>query len=253
MDFLVFKAISSPLLLLLASLALRHWGATMGGFLVGLPLTSGPISVFFAIEYGWEFALCAISGSLAAVAGQAAFAVMYCALVSKGWVVAILGASTAFVTVAATLQWSGISHTALCAVAMLTLALSLRLIPARLEERRHLAPLWWDLPLRMIIMALLVIGVTITAGRIGAGLAGILASFPFMTVVLGSFAHITCGNESARLIMRGLCAGLFGSIAFFYVISVTLMNVSNIIAYGEATLCALTVEIIALRLIRASA
>ncbi|MFZ1997148.1 MAG: hypothetical protein WAU75_23740 [Solirubrobacteraceae bacterium] len=36
--------------------AQRRWGATVGGLHVGLPLTSGAVALFLAIEYGAEFA-----------------------------------------------------------------------------------------------------------------------------------------------------------------------------------------------------
>src|SRR5215218_6073961 len=36
---------------LLASLAVRRWGDAIGGWLVGLPLTSGPVAAFLAIQY----------------------------------------------------------------------------------------------------------------------------------------------------------------------------------------------------------
>ncbi|EPO5264916.1 hypothetical protein [Providencia rettgeri] len=52
MELFVFKIVITPLLLLTASLAARRWGESIGGLIVGLPLTSGPISFFFALEYG---------------------------------------------------------------------------------------------------------------------------------------------------------------------------------------------------------
>ncbi|MEX5997204.1 hypothetical protein [Providencia hangzhouensis] len=44
MELFVFKVVITPLLLLTASLAARRWGESIGGLIVGLPLTSGPIS-----------------------------------------------------------------------------------------------------------------------------------------------------------------------------------------------------------------
>ena len=51
------KLIAAPLLLALATLAARRWGTVLGGILIGLPLISGPISVFLAIENGAGFAV----------------------------------------------------------------------------------------------------------------------------------------------------------------------------------------------------
>ena len=50
MDLLALKLTFAPILLAAATLAVRRWGEIVGGLLVGLPLTSGPISVFLALE-----------------------------------------------------------------------------------------------------------------------------------------------------------------------------------------------------------
>ena len=92
MDLLAFELIASPLLLLAATLAVRRWGESVGGSFVGLPLTSGPISLFLALEQGAPFARDATAGSLTATVAQAAAVWVYCLLAARGCVVAIVGA-----------------------------------------------------------------------------------------------------------------------------------------------------------------
>jgi hypothetical protein len=59
---------------------------------VGLPLTSGPIAVFLALEHGAEFARDAASGSLAGTTAEACFAVAYAGLAArKTWPTCLLG------------------------------------------------------------------------------------------------------------------------------------------------------------------
>jgi len=70
---LAVKLIVTPLMILAASLVGRRWGDAMGGWLVGLPLTSGPVAVFLAVEHGPGFAAEASAGSLAGVVAQAGF------------------------------------------------------------------------------------------------------------------------------------------------------------------------------------
>ena len=72
---LAIKLIVTPLVVLLASLAARRWGDAVAGWLVGLPLTSAPVSVFLAIEQGPSFAAQAADGSMAGVLSQAAYSV----------------------------------------------------------------------------------------------------------------------------------------------------------------------------------
>jgi hypothetical protein len=72
MFLLAVKLAVTPLMALAASLAARRWGDAIGGWLVGLPITSGPVAVFLAIEQGPAFAADAAAGSIAGVAAQAA-------------------------------------------------------------------------------------------------------------------------------------------------------------------------------------
>ena len=72
---LVLKLTLVPCLVLLASLATRRWGATIGGLLTGLPIVSAPALFFFAVEQGDAFAAEASRGvivSLLAVAATTA-------------------------------------------------------------------------------------------------------------------------------------------------------------------------------------
>src|SRR5579859_3857923 len=47
---LVFKLLLTPFFIGLISLANRRWGTKVGGWLVGLPLTSAPVTLFIALE-----------------------------------------------------------------------------------------------------------------------------------------------------------------------------------------------------------
>src|SRR4029077_20326398 len=51
MDTLVLKVVATPLLILGARLASRRWGEIVGGWFVGLPLTSGPVCFFLALDH----------------------------------------------------------------------------------------------------------------------------------------------------------------------------------------------------------
>ena len=53
---LLLKLLLAPLLVGLATLAARRWGPKIGGIVVGLPLSTGPIFLFLAIDQGLGFA-----------------------------------------------------------------------------------------------------------------------------------------------------------------------------------------------------
>jgi len=250
MELLLFKLIATPLLLVAATIAIRRWGEAVGGFLVGLPLTSGPISLFLALENGPPFALQASSGSLVATAAQAGFCMAYCRLAAHGWIVALAGACSAFVLFASVLQWAALPAGGLFVIALLAMTIALYRIPRDLERSAVFVAPRWDLPARMVLMVGLVVGVTLIAPYVGAQVSGVLASFPFMASILAVFAHHSVGSNAAKRVMRGMVAGLFGFAVFFYVLSLTLTRFHLGVAYGCAVAGALAVQAIALQRMR---
>ena len=64
---LLFKLLLTPTLLGLVSLIGRRWGPAVSGWIIGLPLTSGPVSLFLALDHGTAFASHAAEGSLRSV------------------------------------------------------------------------------------------------------------------------------------------------------------------------------------------
>ena len=61
-----------PAAVWLASLAARRWGHTLSGYLGGLPLIGGPITLYLALDHGTQFAARSATVTLAAILGQAA-------------------------------------------------------------------------------------------------------------------------------------------------------------------------------------
>ena len=242
MDILVFKVISTPLLLLAATLAVRRWGESVGGFIVGLPLTSGPISIFLALDQGPRFAREATSGSLSATTAQAVFCVAYCGLANRGWLKALVGATAIFAITATVLQSRGLPSIELAAIAVVTMMVALYLMPKNVARTSAVRLPWWDLPLRMALITFLVVGVTLVAPLVGPGVSGVLAAFPLIATILAVFGHRTVGPEAAKQVLRGMTAGLFGFIAFFFVVSQALEQVTLPWVYLTAVLCSLAVQ-----------
>src|SRR5262249_17539709 len=85
MTLLVLKLVATPILIVGATLAGRRWGGAVSGWLVGLPLTSGPVSLFLALQHGRHFAARAAVGSVAGVIGEAAFFLVWGFLARRGW------------------------------------------------------------------------------------------------------------------------------------------------------------------------
>jgi hypothetical protein len=163
------KAVATPLLIGAASLAGRRWGHHVGGWLVALPLTSGPIAFFLAANHGADFAARSAVGMLAGTVSQIGFAVTYRGLVEHGRTLALVGgcAGYAAATIALSqLHWSALPTFALTAAA-LSIGIALTRRPRRPGRPSTTAPAVgvvdpprWDIPVRMAVATGVVLAVT---------------------------------------------------------------------------------------------
>jgi hypothetical protein len=215
MNTLAPKLVLTPLLVGSASLAERRWGPVASGLLVGLPLTSGPIAFFIAIEQGPALALAASSGALVGAIGQAAFVAAYARAAGRlgpAWAT-LIGALafgiTGLLVPAAPTTW-------LFVAGLAAIALSFATLPSGVAiSSRLLTPPGWDIPARVAIATVLVVGITALAPAIGGRWSGILATFPVYALILATFAHPMFGPQRAIAVLRGLLLGLLGFEAFF--------------------------------------
>src|SRR5260221_7594236 len=96
MNILVLKLILAPLIIGSASLAGRRWGAAISGWLVGLPLTSGPVAFFLALSHDRPFVADAIRGTLSGGVLLVAFTLTYAWMSKKFNLVILILARTPF-------------------------------------------------------------------------------------------------------------------------------------------------------------
>jgi hypothetical protein len=220
MNLLAIKLVFTPLLILLASLASRRWGDVIGGWLAGLPLISAPVALFMAIEHGSAFARQAANGSLVAAAAQACFCVGYAAFASYGWPFALTGALAAFAAgAAALLHLTALNSIALFILDIVALTLALRFLPKTNAARIKRTPPSWDLPARMILVTVLVVGLPMLATRLGPQVSGVIAALPIISTVLTVFAHRLQGSNAALEVLRGMASATYGFAAFFLALS----------------------------------
>jgi hypothetical protein len=244
---LLLKVVVTPALIAGATLAGRRWGDRLSGWLVGLPLTSGPVVFFLAIDQGSRFATTAALAVLLGTISQAAFSVAYGrAAVRTGWSLATAAGSAVFAI--STLGFYGASLPALPAFVLVTASLILAIVlmprggPA--ENRAPASP--WDLPLRIVVATGLVLLLTSIAPAIGAHLTGLVSPFPVYAGVLAIFAHRQSG-AAANNVLRGLLLGLFSFAAFFVVLAVGLNRLGIGGAFLAATVTALVIQGLTLR------
>ena len=244
METLLLKLIVTPLLIGAASLAGRRWGETVSSWFIGLPLTSGPVCWFLALEQGTGFAAAAARGCLAGAAAEAGFCLTYgLAARHAGWVRCIAAGTFAYAACGALLQAASLPLWLLALVVCAALATALWLMP-RLDSGRAQLPVppSWDLPARMVVATALILSLTGLAPLLGPRLSGLLATYPLFGAVLAAFAHHLSGAAAAGRVLRGLLIGLFGFTGFFLLLALTIEPIGIAGAFAMATALALAIQ-----------
>jgi hypothetical protein len=227
MSSLWFKFLLTPLLMLLVTWTARRYGPRVGGLLTGLPLVSGPASLFLATGSGETFASRAAPGALAGVTGVAAFCGVYAhASRHSSWPRALAWALAGFLTTATVMQHASRTLGALSLIA-LTALLAVRLMLGRApavqapkgEERAAAA---WELPLRIVLSTGLVVGLTAGSRLLGPALSGIFSCLPLVSAIVAVFTHARGGAAAVRSFLTGVVGGSIGTVGFFLVIGACL-------------------------------
>ena len=236
MEILVLKVVLTPALIAAASLAARRWGHAVSGWLVGLPLTSGPIAFFLALERGTSFAAVAAVGSLAGAIAETAFCVAYAGVAARARR-GQRGVRGRRRRLPATGVVDGDRGRGAC----VSLVIALRFVPRGAGRAAMPSPPRWDLPARMIIATALVLVITELAPAIGPRWSGVLATFPVYAAILTVFAHR--GSVAAAVeVLRGLLLGLFAFAAFFVILGALIERAGVATAFAAAILSALAIQ-----------
>jgi hypothetical protein len=240
MPILLLKLTLTPLLIAAATFVQRRWGGPLGGLMVGLPLTSAPVSVFLALERGPEFNTRSAIGTLLGIVAMSGFCAVY-ALGAQRWSWLPSALLASFACAAVTLVMSRVRQDALTAAAISYPALlALILLSKRPASRLPtVPPPWWDTPTRMVVAIAAVALITAAARFIGPTWSGLLATLPVFAAVMGIFSHRHGGAAAARLFLRGICVGALGAATFFLVVALLLPAVGFVPGYAAAGLAGL--------------
>jgi hypothetical protein len=243
MSTLAFKVLLTPLLVGGVSLAGRRWGPTVSGLLIGLPLTSGPVTLFLALEQGTAFAAKASVGIVAGALSVGAFCLTYGLLALRfDWPVALVGGWLVFLALTWPLQLLALPLAALVVIVAVLLVLVVRLLPNKPTPALHAATPWWDIPARMLAATAVVLLLTGSAPALGPHLSGLLAPFPIYGTILAVFTHHFEGASAGIRLLRGLALGLFAFAAFFVVVALLLERAGILATFVAASVVALVIQ-----------
>lgn len=254
MPILLLKLTLTPLIVGGASVAARRWGASIGGWIVSLPLTSAPVIFFLALDHGPAFAATAATGTLVGLGILGGWSLAFVWACRRGPAAAVVTASLVFAGLGVAVQpFLDTAFAVLAALAVLSVTVALRLLPATTTARSEEPHPAWDMPARVIVGTVIVVTLTTIAPLLGAHVSGLLATYPVYVTILSVFTQLREGPEGAVDVIRGLLVGLFGTIGFYVVLypGLTLAGVGP--AFLAAIAVALAIQVLALRSIRAGA
>lgn len=239
---LLFKIVLAPVLIGLVSLAGRKWGPGIAGWLLGLPLNAGPVLIFLVLEQGHGFASTAAIGSLLGIIPWSAFTLIYALTCSKlrWWQSMIVGWTGYCLVALLVLQIHPVVGWAYALVAV-TLATILLLFPRPAQSSAMAPRRKYELWLRMIIAAGMVVTLTGVARALGPTRSGFFSAFPAFTTILAVFNHQQ-SDAAAVKVLRGVTMGLYTAATFFLVLSTALLRTSAVLSFTLAIVAAGAVQ-----------
>lgn len=251
MNILALKLILAPLIIGSASLAGRKWGPAVSGWIVGMPLTSGPVVFFVALSQGVSFAESSALGVLNGGISLVLYTLTYAGLASRfPWQVSITGSLLVFLISTFSLQTITIPLFTIIPILILAITTTLTLIPNGKAEEGNKKPNQWDIPIRVLIGTSFILLLTGIAPFIGSRMTGLLTTIPLYVSILSVFAHRDHGPAAAAHVMRGLLYGMFAFTGFFTVLNLLIEQISLGLAFGAATATALAIQGVTLLVLR---
>jgi hypothetical protein len=246
---LLLKLTISPAVIALASYLARRFGPAIGGWLIGLPVSAGPVALFLDLDHGASFTAKVATGFVAGVSAQAAFVIGYVALARRGaaWTAALATGTAAFALTGVLLELSGLTLPVLLACALAMLWLGLKVVPK--TGHRELPRGHGNLLVRMAAATFLVLAITTFATTLGAGFSGLATTFPLLSTILAVSLH-RADPLAAVAVYRGLLTGLFALIGFAATLALVLVHLSVAFAFALAVALTLSIQLGSLRTVQ---
>ncbi|MFN8434725.1 MAG: hypothetical protein U0V18_11925 [Anaerolineales bacterium] len=253
MNVLALKLILAPLIIGSASLAGRRWGPAVSGWIVGMPLTSGPVVFFVALSHGVTFAESSVLGVLSGGISLVLYALTYAWVATRfPWYAAFVGSFVVFSLSTLFLQNITVSLWFIVPIVAIAILIGLTCMPKGELEPGESKLSQWDIPVRILIGTSFILLITGIAPFIGSRLTGLLTTIPLYVTILSIFAHRDYGPAAAAHVLRGLLYGMFAFTGFFFVLSLLIEKTSLGVSFGLAVLTALAIQGTSLLILRRS-
>lgn len=235
----------APAFVVGASVTARRLGPRAGGLVGGLPVVGGPILLVLAIVHDAAFAQRAATAALLGLISLAAFVVVYGTVAVRApWPPALAAWAAFALGTAVFALLTGVVHvppTIGLLGACASFVLGARLLPHAVADDGPAPPPppSWDLPVRALCAAVMVLAVTGLSSALGSRVSGLLAPAPIITSILAAFTQAQSGPAPTLALLRGMLTGFFAFAAFCWTAAVLLTHTPAGVAFALAALAAL--------------
>lgn len=196
-----------------ASRAAERLGPVLGSMIATLPVSTGPIYVFLAIDHGPLFISDSARMGVVAVVATVGFVAMHALIAQRhGTFLSWLGATSAWFVVAYLMQlreWSFFEGCALFAITFVAGIWGLRRYVVDIKPP-PLPRVRFDLALRSCLVAGVVIATTIASNARGPSATGTLATYPVVFTSLVLILQPRCGGPFTSALLVNSLKGLIG-------------------------------------------
>ncbi len=238
----------------LASLGARRWGHAFSGYLGGLPMIGGPITLYLALDYGPQFAARSATFTLAMILGQAAHLLAFShAGRFARWPLALAAGWGSFLAVALAVVRGSPSPPLALALAVAGLAAAWLWLPRARGASQPPAIPRAELRLRLVAALVLAAAILAAARAFGPVVSGVMLSVPVTGSIMPPFTLALYGPDALARLVRGFVVGLSGFTAFFFVLAMALAALGIVAGFAAAVAGALAAVFAVARLARRSA
>jgi hypothetical protein len=240
----MLQFVVAPGLVGVSTLAARRWGPGLGGLVSAFPAIVGPVLLIAAHEHGTAFAALAASGTLLGLVALSGFAVAYGrTALHAGWPASLTAGWVAAAGIAVLLAAVDAGPLTGLAAATLSLVVAYRSLPRGVAGLAAPPAPPWDLPLRMVLTALLVVSLAAAASTLGPVVGGMLAALPALASVLAVFTHEQEGAAAIAALLRGMLSGMAGFVVFCALVAALVDRAGIAATFTAAALAAVAVQV----------
>ncbi len=209
-----------PAAVWLASLAARRWGHRVSGYLGGMPMIGGPITLFIALDHGLDFAAHAATYTLAIIAAQSAHLLAFAWSARRlRWPAALACGWSSFAIVAFAVAWAAPPLWVAAILGYGGLFAARVFLPHPKHEATLPAVPRSELNLRLAAAVVLAGAILWAAAQFGPVVSGVMLSLPVTGSIMPPFTLALYGADSVARLMRGFATGLTGFASFFLVVA----------------------------------